>query len=310
MKLGNWLGAWMVLAVALLAGICWGGEPIVLDFSRADALESYLEKGGSGAVLGGADAAGGGWLELPGSSRKTTLKGLPVVGERLYRLRFTAWIEGEECVEQNDRIHIESLQGYYRPAAYELRFTGGEPAQELRLPGYREGGFLLTGTPYEYVHAFYVPAGSSQVAVTFMPNGVTTRVRTLSLEPCEDAGGLIGNPDFRHGELNYCGWRPSRDGRIYQLDEGRRVFNSGYGGVSPLFPLREGENYVALGRGVGRPNLAYYDAEGKALNTRFLFELKPGQESRAEFSPPPGSHYGRIVMYNVWLESLQVMPKP
>lgn len=310
MKIANRRRAWMILAVALLAGVCRGGEAVVLDFCRADALESYLEKGATGAVLGGAAGSGGCFLELPGASRKVTLKALPVVAERLYRLRFMAWVDGEACIEQNDRIHIESLQGYYKPAAYELRFSGDDPQQELRQPGYREGGFLLTGTSCEYVHVFYTPAGSSQVGVTFMPNGVTTRIRALSLELCEDAGGLIGNPDFRYGELNYCGWRPARDGRIYQLDDGRRVFNSGYGGMSSIFPLREGQSYVAVGRGVGRPNLAYLDAEGKQLNTRFLFELKSGQESRAEFSPPPGSRYGRIVMYNVWLESLQVMAKP
>ncbi|MDD3952377.1 MAG: hypothetical protein PHY82_00510 [Lentisphaeria bacterium] len=302
---GKYFNLFVLLPGLILLPLLQGQTIIRWDAASSTELPDWLGFQNPSAKLLQKEGIDG-CLEFSPESRMIRLAPFPIQSQRQYRLRFTAWLDDRFTVEHHDRAHIKTLQGLHRPSSFEMQFFDGNK-QEKRIPGYREGGFLLTAEPYEYVHEFFAPEGSVSVQISFLPNGIRTFLSKLSLSQLPESNVINCNPDLSFGELNYCGWRPARDGRLYQLPDGKAIFYSGYGGMSGIFPLQEGKQYKAVGMGRGRPNLTYLNAEGKTINSRFLFELKSGAENQAEFTPPPGTSYGRIVSYNVWLESLKII---
>jgi hypothetical protein len=290
--------------VPLAAHLLTGAPLLDHDYTAsADLLPEETSSGISRPAMG----EGAFCLELDGSSRNLPLATVAVVPNTKYRLTLRARVQGAFTVEQNDRAHIEAIMRRGRTeSGYQVRLlTGDDPAGTSG-----GGGFILTRDWYDYVHVFRVPADVLQATIRLEPRGHVTQIARVTLETADENGAININPDFRYGELNYCGWSPQRDGRLYQRPDERCVFRSGYGGSSPRFPLQTGRFYRMTARGQGgHLNIHYYDADGKSIASRFLLRPSETDEAAAELTPPDGCVSARVVMYGTVLESFKVVER-
>lgn len=293
----------LFLTLAFLSGPLYGTD-FEVDFSRDD-VGSLFDPSSSKVT-----AAAEGKVMLPTSAETRVL---PVVGGRKYKLEMQASVDGDFVVEKNERAHILTLQSHLHRLAstYSLIFldAGGN---EVAWPGQRTlTGFFLTNASHPYTAVFYAPEGATALKVRFHSNGRPAALFRLRLVPEDEEGSINPNPDFRYGELSYCGWSPLRDGRLHTRPDGKTVLNSGHLGTSPAFPMQSGRTYRFSARGEGANiNIQYYDKDGKRLISRFLFAPSPGGVE-SEVVPPEGTVMARAVMSGVVvLEEFRVVEIP
>lgn len=254
-----------------------------------------------------------GLVSLPASIETLSL---PVEAGKKYKLEIAAEVAGDFVTELNDRAHILTLQSHLNrlTSTYEVIFQDANGKEIPGLGGVTPGatpslrGFFLTNQRQPYIAVFYAPAEAASLKVRFQSKGRSTRIASLHLAEEGEEKTVNPNPDFRYGELNYTGWQPQRDGRLYTRPDGKSVLNTGYGGTSPFFPLHSGSKYRVSAIGEGdKISIQYFDKGGKSILSRFLFRPSPkGVET--ELIPPPGSIMARIVVYNVILEEFRVAP--
>jgi len=287
-------------SLIVLLALVGNAMGLVLDVSQ-DGADGVFVGNRMPEVVDGA-------VTLPATLETRTF---PVEAGKKYRLEILAEVEGPFVVEVNDRAHILTLQTHRQrtTSTYEVIFqdASGNAIPAAPVRGGSVGGFFLTNQRKPYCTVFYAPEGAVEAKVRFQANKTTTRVARLTLEEETGEETVNPNPDFRYGELNYCGWIPARDGRLYTRPDGKTVFNAGYGGYSPPFPLQEGKNYRIATAGVGRTiNIEYYSKDGKMLQKRFLIRPTP-EGSETLLTPPPETAFARIVMYGgIILESFSV----
>lgn len=248
---------------------------------------------------------GGACLQLDATVSSFELATVEVKPETKYRLVLRARVQGPLTIEQNDRAHIQAIQRRGRSeSVYNIEFQ--EPG--LPKPSSGGGGFFLTREWYDYVHVFRTPAGVEKVTIQLTPRKHVTQIARVSLVTDDEGGAINNNPDFRYGELNYCGWAPQRDGSILLRPDGKHVFRSGYGGSSPRFPLQEGRFYRMAGRGEGGSlTIYYFDADNKSIASRFLLRFpEVAGEASAELTPPDGCVSASVTAYGALIESFKV----
>lgn len=246
------------------------------------------------------------YLELKGNVSNFNVLTMAVKPETKYRLTMRARVEGPFTIEQNGRAHLQAIQrGGRWESTYEVLFHG---------PGLAEsasggGGFFLTREWYNYSHVFWTPAGVEKITVQLNPRKTDMQVANVSLVADDEGGVINANPDFRYGELNYCGWWPQRDGRILQRPDGKYVFRSGYGGSTPSIPMKAGRFYKITARGeAGNLAITYFDANGKDIANRFLLRFSEDgmSEEMVELSPPEGCVAAKVIAYNSLIEYFRV----
>ncbi len=283
----------LLAGLFLLAG---AANAVEADFSK-DAPENLFE----GAAVA---PQGDGAISLPA---RLETRAFPVEASKKYRLEITAKVDGPFVVEDNERAHILTLQTHLHrlTATYQVVFLD---SKGMEIKGENLRGFFLSNQRRQYTFVFCTPENAASVRVCFESNGKAAQIASFKLVEEADEGTINPNPDFRYGELSYSGWQPTRNGRLYTRPDGKTVFEAGYGGASPLFPLNESKKYrvSAVGKG-GSINIQYYDKEGKMFQGRFL--MRPAETgAETELTPPPGTKRGRIVMFKgVILESFKVV---
>lgn len=297
--------------IALAAGGLWSGAAgaFEVDFSK-DSAEALFATS-AGALPEISDGA----ARLPSRSESVLL---PVVGGKKYKLEMSAETGGDFVVEKNDRAQILTLQspGNLLASTYQVVFqnaAGGEVPPLGNVASRSRSaptGFFLTNKRHPYVSVFYVPPEATNLQVRFQSNGRSTRIASLRLTEETAENAVIPNPDFRYGDLNYSGWLPQRDGRLYTRPDGKTVLHAGYGGTSPFFPLDPGTTYeiTAIGdgnKGKATINIEYIDKNGASLLNRFLIRPDP-KGAKTELTPPPGTVAGRLVTYGVILEEFLI----
>ncbi len=298
-----------------LAGLFFfagAAQAIEVDFSR-DGVEALFDDS-TAALPENAD----GRILLPD---EIETRSLPVQPGKKYKLEIVATVAGDFVDERNERASILTLQSFQRrlSSTYETVFLDADGKEIPGLGGSAPGhtpsqtGFFLTNEEQSYISVFYPPAGAVALKIRFHAHDRSTRIASLTLAEETEEKTINPNPDFRYGELNYSGWQPQRDGRLYTRPDGKTVLNVGYGGTTPFFPLSPGTRYrvSVIGEspeGKGTLNIQYYDEGGKSINTGFL--LRPALEGvETELTPPPGTAAARVVMYGgVILEEFKVTP--
>lgn len=296
----------MMVVMLTVAGLCWAAPaPLVVREYAEGTVSLPAANAPAGVTVRPAGAPDAGRLEIGGDVQQFDLLTIEVAPSTKYRVDLRARLDGGETVERNERAHHEALRQNSREnSVYEVLFDGNADEDAKSVVG---GGFILTGEWCDYVHVFYTPSNARTLTIRLRPRRHTTLVSRVALAPADEDGAINANPDFRYGELNYCGWRPQRDGRIYRRPDGKCVFNAGYGGSSPRFPLQPGKSYTATAHGEGgQVTLNYFDDQGRKTSGRFL--MRPAQEgAQATFTPPDGTAAGGIVMYGgTVLESFKV----
>jgi len=286
----------LLLSSFLLSG---GGRALEADFGKGVSPHEVFANAPDLSVEDGK-------IRLP---ENLTSHPIPVEEGRKYLLQIMAEVAGPFVVEENERSHIIILRDplYRRTAAYSVAFYDAADQEISALGRDRIAGFILTRQPGLYTNVFYAPPEAATMRVRFKANGRDARLASIRLVEETAEGTINPNPDFRYGELSYCGWRPQRDGRLYTRPDGKVVFNTGYLGGSSMFPLAGGKTYRFFARGSGSAlNAIYYDHDGKQLVQRFLLRPAP-QGVSVEATPPPGTAYCRITVNGVaFLEEFAV----
>jgi len=251
----------------------------------------------------------GGLLALP---TRIETRPLPVEPGKKYHLEIDAEVGGDFVVEANDRAPILTLQTHRNSltGTYEVIFLDADGQEIPALGGANAAvrGFFLTRERKPYIAVFYAPEKAASLKVRFQSNGRPARIARLRLAEETGENTVNPNPDFRYGELNYCGWQPQREGRLYTRPDGKTVFNAGYGGTSPFFPLHPGVKYQVSATGEGKTiNIQYFNQEGKSILSRFLIRPAPNG-AETELTPPPGTVMARVTMFGgVILEEFKVV---
>lgn len=251
-----------------------------------------------------------GAYKLDASLRQVDSEPMPIQGGKRYELNIKARLDSLFVVEKNDRAALLTLESFRfaRTSTYELIFLN-QNNEEISHFAYGGRGFFLTANWYQYTMAFYTPADATSMKIIFRPAKRTTYVRDGRLEELKDQTTINLNPDFHYGELNYAGWRTQREGLLLTRPDGKVIFRAGYGGGTSVFPLDPQSTYRIVAKGSGRTiNMVYYNEAGKQLNSRFLTRPSANGDTSAEFTPPEGTCYGRLVTYGVTaLESCEIV---
>ncbi len=290
----------IICFIALLS-FCLAGRAFEVDLSKDDAKRLFDEAAAPIPVISD------GSILIPSLMETHALR---VDGGKKYLLEIRARVDGSFVTEENDRAHLFTLQSHQNrlSSTYAVTFlnaAGGEiPAPGKEAPR----GFFLSKESQPYTQVFYAPPEATSLKIRFQSNGRTTRISALRLVEETAEQTINPNPDFRYGELSYCGWSPKRDGRLYTRPDGETVLNTGHLGASPYFPLEGGKRYRFSAKGKGAHlNAHYYDKEGKSIASRFI--LRPAVEgAEAEAVPPEGTAMARVVASGVvFLEELKVV---
>ena len=119
------------------------------------------------------------------------------------------------------------------------------------------------------------------------------------------------NPDFKLGADNLSGWDvlAGRGGALLKLPDGNVRLDSGYGSGSEYFPMKEPGTYRFTVRslrygGYNEAILFLYDRTGKQIDKIGLYPYPCG--TSAEFVKNPAAEYGRLLVYDNLIESIEV----
>lgn len=281
---------------------------------RANAFEVDLSKGSAEALFGNdlktPLTIENGQIRLP--SRLSTIA-LPVQGLKKYKLEIDAQVHDDFVIEKNGRAHIMTLKsgGYRLSSKYSIEFFN---AEGKTIESYGEGvarrggtsGFFLSNKRYTYKDVFYTPEDARFIKVNFESNEKDTRIFALRLQEETAEGTVNTNPKFSYGELNYSGWGPGREGRLYVMPDGKGKLISGYRGRSTVFPLEEGKKYRIHAKGTrGRVEINYYDKKGKRIKTSALIGLAAEGKS-TEFSPPQNTAMASLYLVSAVMEEVSI----
>lgn len=289
----------VLLSVFDISPLISVGQTFEVDFSRdqvTDLFETSNKK---------LPEAIDGQLLLPS---QIATKEIPIDSGKKYKLEINARVDSDFVIEENDRALIQVLKAHqYRlTSTYRFTFQDAE-GKSVKFHGSRTG-FFLSKMLQPYTFVFTAPKDATTLKVHFQTNKRKTYLAALKLKEELDEKSINSNPDFRYGELNYSGWQPAREGRLYTKPDGKTVLHVGYNGASPYFPLSPGKKYrvTAVGKG-GRMTLHYVNKEGKNLLSRaFGTVTMKGMEK--EIEPPAGTVAARVTMLgSLVLEEFKVV---
>ena len=228
-----------------------------------------------------------------------------------YRISWTASSGGKATIENDARVGIIRFPKAKRDAAaVAIQFFNDEGRRfyELEMS-------VLSQSEREYVHYFYPPALARTMKVTLKP----ARDGELSIEKLALTDQLSGkeaeclnvHPAFEFGDLNFYGYESRDGGGIYQRPDGVTVWNTGFRGESPSFPVEPLAYYTLSCRGTGYAqrkswlSLQCFDKDGRKpihlIPVKFDSELVP-----ITVQVPAGATRANLVGYNVIVEEFKV----
>lgn len=252
-----------------------------------------------------------GQIKLPGELSTQTI---PVQGLKKYKLEIDAQVHSDFVIEKNDRAHILTLKSFRNRAtsSYTISFQNAEGKD---ISSYGQGikhrvgtrGFFLSNKKYTYTQVFYTPEEARSIKVNFeSSNSKDTRILALRLHEETAEGTLNTNPNLSYGELNYSGWQPGREGRLYVLPDGKSYLDSGYRGTTTVFPIEDGKDYVIYAKGKGgRLEINYYNDKGEKIKSTAL--IYPEAEGvTKEFSTPKNTSMAYLTLASTILEEVRI----
>lgn len=171
---------------------------------------------------------------------------IPVEPGQKHQISFLARAGGEATLEANERIRMMNLRD----------MAGSVRAQFLD----EQGGNLsfmdmavISREFHDYARVFYPPARARALKLLLRPAmGADLAVKKITV-----SAGLEGpegeclnvHPTFERGDLNGYGYASGYGGGFYTRPDGKTVWNSGFLGYTPSFPVKGDTFHDFYGRG-------------------------------------------------------------
>ena len=226
-----------------------------------------------------------------------------------YELSFLARTNGKYTIEENERIRLMNLGEissrvcikFYDAKGKELKKT------DIDLP-------VITQKFLNYVRVFYPPPASKALKIFLLPakeaDIAVKRINISTDLKGREAECINIHPAFEYGDLNFYGYSSGYGGGFYTRPDGKTVWNSGFTGTTPAFPVKGDVSYDFCCRGKkSEPKsfiyLQCYNAEGgKPFKT-----MKYGVSEKGDIEKinmPAGTVSVQLTCYYVIIEEFKV----
>ena len=175
---------------------------------------------------------------------------------------------------------------------------------------------VLSNAPRRYVKVFYPPAKAASLRIfKRATKGTTIAVGKLSIWTDlegDEAKSINPHPTFNYGDLNTYGYSFGGGGGFFTRPDGKTVWNSGFIGWSPLFPVKGGKFYKFFCKGEksqakGWIWINFHDKDGKKIKTSRIGIAPKGVETIIK--TPKGTVKARLQCYYVIIEKFTVSEK-
>lgn len=175
--------------------------------------------------------------EIVGTNKalELTVNPIPVVPQKKYGIEFTASTTGEYTIEENERIRIMRKEGKANCIQMVFYDKNQKTCSKTDL-------YILSGKLKKYVRIFYPSAKAAFLRIFTRPlKGTEIAVSEIHVRTdLEGKEGECINPHttFDYGDLNSYGYHCGGGGRFYMRPDGKTVWNTGFIGYSPFFPVQ------------------------------------------------------------------------
>lgn len=242
---------------------------------------------------------------------EVTATPIPIDPAKKYKIQFNGSTNGEYTIEENERIRIMNK----RYKANRLRCIFYDKAGKKFSKNYFDI-MVLSNKPHEYVRVFYPPAKAASLRIFLNPvKGTKITLAGITLKT--DLEGIENKclntqPTFDYGDLNTYGYRCGGGGGFYTRPDGKTVWNTGFIGWSPFFPVQGKKYYKFFCRGkksIGKGWIwiDFYNKDGKKIkHARIEFNEK-GAETILK--TPKGTASANLQCYYVIIEKFTVTEK-
>lgn len=241
--------------------------------------------------------------------KEFTVMPIPVDPTKKYRISFTASTTGDHILKKHERIRIMNS-----------RYAGNR----LRLKFYDKDGkgfkydysdiVLLTDKPRNYTRVFYPPAKAASLRIfpRKMKGGDITVEKIMLWTNLEgkEAKYLNVHPTFDYGDFNSYGFACGGGGRFFTRPDGKIVWNTGFIGWSPFFPV-QGDKYYKFfcrgkkSQGKGWIWINFYKKDGKKIKAATVKINEKGAVTILKM--PTGTVSARLQCYYVIIEEFTVV---
>jgi hypothetical protein len=268
-----------------------------------------------GALMVGSVQANPLWQKTTPVSVKSpaelTGETVPVDPGKKLEISFTARTTGEFTVEENARIRIINSNA---GSSLNVEFfdTQNKRLQIIRLP-------VRTQSDYSYARVLYPPADAKSLRLSLAP----AKAGELTVEKVQVTQDLTGeeaqcinpHPVFDYGDINDYGFGFGYGGGMFDCPDGKTVWNTGFTGASPDFPVAGGAQYELFCRGSGYEGRKSY----LLLNFFKAAENKPFYSIHVKFSAqgesvpfrfPKEAVRASLLGYYVIVEELKIVKTP
>lgn len=227
-------------------------------------------------------------------------------GKKL-EVHFMANTTGKYTVEKDARIRIQKLRNTSSSVNLQFFDKDDQQVEEMTLP-------VMTQTSMLHVRVLYPPAAAKTMRILLVPEtDATLTVEDLhvSEEVHEVEAECVNlHPVFLYGDLNPYGYHSGYGGGFYKRPDGVTVWNTGFTGNSPSFPVAGGKKYSISIRGIGYAGKKsrlllklFKTGEKKAFHE---IALKFNGES-AVLQLPEEATQARLLGYDVILEEWKII---
>jgi hypothetical protein len=234
---------------------------------------------------------------------------IPVDPEKKYLLTFSANSTGESTLEANPRVSIQVKKGFASQLVIEFCDAGGGKAGTIEAS-------ILSKSPRLYGRAFYPPPAATHLKLNLIPaKGEWVEVQNVRLTqdlPELEKAAINPHPTFEFGNLNGYGYILGYGGGVYTRPDGKTVLNTGFAGISPVFPVKPDIFYEIYCRGIlplGRKSNLTLQCFGED-SKKPIKSMRVNVSNRGETTKlllPLKTKQANFLFYHVILEELRVV---
>lgn len=234
---------------------------------------------------------------------------IPVDSSRKYQIVVSAGATGMHTLEENVRVRFMVQKGSASMVRIEFLDKAGNRITDSSIG-------VLSRKVREYGRVFYPPFKADSMNLFLEP----AKGQEMLLEKISVTDDLQGrekaavnpHPTFEFGDLTNYGYQPGYGGGFFERPDGHTVFNTGFTGQSPFFPVRPDSYYDIHARGLphlGRKSSMLIQCFGEE-DTKPVKSMRVGVSEAGVTTRiliPGGAVRANFLFYHVILEELSVI---